>query len=1240
MNKHSKHKPALRRQKPLPGGGVLPFLGACLATLMALPVNSAVMWPDAPLQSAPPVPPNILFITDNSASMTLVSMPYGAKDWEYDDAAYKDQRDGGGATDVGLWDEPYNRSYLNNTIYYDPKVTYEPWIKADGTRYTDGTSITQVIGDWNQVAQPFSDTNDSTNAMYRNLVNDDEAIFYVPHTGVSKLPGNNKSTYHDPTATDGDINTINNSDYDRYVVFDNGSGPQVMRTGAPNVLASLDPGLRNIASKAWWRGNITVPAGTTTLRVTIQKGKGGGDADLYLKFGADPTTVSYDYRNWDTNNDQQITLLNPKPGTWHIGVYNKDGADPVTKEQIEALALNDGLTAATPTGRSNADELTNIANWYSYYRTRLKTAKGGASEAFATVGAGNRVAYVPLNKSNRATRLATGKVIPVDKNKGRFEDVGSALNKTDWYKAVQEEVVPESTTPLRIALDQVGKYYSRTDIDGPWSDGTADQHLDCRQSVSILTTDGYWTDDNQGSSYPYYTEDGKAGVITDVDGDGSTESDGGPDTTLADIAMHYYKTDLRPDLANNLTPTADDPAKWQHMTTFSISIGAQGTMAITDPAPDNTPGNWTNPLTTNGAVRIDDLWHAAVNGHGTFTVASSPTEFAQALIDALAAVAGRAGSNSNISTNSLSFQTGSAVYQASYTPGIWSGELQAFSTAGGVINATPLWSASSLIPAYGSRNILTWNGSAGASFPTTGQETALARSTGLAVVTGANNANYLKGDPSLEIRNSGKLRNRSTTVLGDIANSSPLYLEEGVTNRKHLFVGANDGMLHTFNAATGVEQFAYVPAGLNFSGTNGLGALSDPQYIHSWFVDGPLVATTQDKTPGANYLVGALGRGGKGLFGLDITNPAAFSTANVLWDNTGSAAPTNMGQVLGEPLIVKMNDGTTAIIASNGINSSSETASLFILNLTTGAIIKELDTGVTGGNGLSAPRGWDSDGNGTVDYVFAGDLKGNLWKFDLTATSKTNWVIDNSGSPMFVATDASDNPQPITSGLALAKDPVTMNLWVFFGTGKFLETTDVTDMSVQSMYGVIDGGVVAGRTSGGDGDLQKREIIEIDGTDHYRGFEAHSTLTATMKGWYIDLLTPPSPGTAEGERIVVRPQVIGTVLITASMIPPANDGTCDAFGSGYINALDAFTGTSTSQPYFDANGDGDFTNDTIGSPPVPIGSIDLGVGMPTMPVIIDDLLVVSGSDATLGKVKVNPQGMEPRRITWHEILRD
>src|SRR5207342_722142 len=182
---------------------------------------------------------------------------------------------------------------------------------------------------------------------------------------------------------------------------------------------------------------------------------------------------------------------------------------------------------------------------------------------------------------------------------------------------------------------------------------------------------------------------------------------------------------------------------------------------------------------------------------------------------------------------------------------------------------------------------------------------------------------------------------------------------------------ANDGMLHAFDASTGAERFAYVPGGIDFAN---LATLSDPQYVHRYFVDGPVVVASRKQTPGKNYLVGALGRGGKGLYALDVSDPANFGATNAMWelrDNGG-----DMGMVLGDPLIVTLNDAakTKAVIVSNGINSTNQHSVLFVIDLLTGAVLKKLDTGVGGDNGLSEPRGRDVDGNGTVDVVYAGDL--------------------------------------------------------------------------------------------------------------------------------------------------------------------------------------------------------------------------------------------------------------------------
>lgn len=861
MNTNAKHRSLSRgRLQALLHGRVLPFAAACLATLLALPVNAAVVWPDNPMQTGATVPPNIMFILDNSGSMALVSMPTVSEDFDVQDPNYTGTSTG--ASRTGLKDNPHDRSYLNNAIYYDPRINYQPWLTADGTtRLAGGTDPTSVFLDWN-----LADTGRGT----RDLRDNTESIFYVPHSGTVA----------------GDTNTAH---YDRYWIRNNGGTAEVVTSVAsrPAATPALPSGpWSSSGSGITVTVSITVPAGASSLRVFTAGGGTRVQLDLLNPGGSTVCTSK------NGNNSETCTVASPATGTWKA-TLRRDGGSNFSGVTIDAEIIapkpQTPPTTAYPSGRLQADELKNIATWYSYARTRIKTAKSGASEAFASLGRGYRVGYTPINgRSPDLSSTGTGPIIPVNKDEGRFEDDSGAgiTNKTDWYKLLQKEVVKDGSTPLRTTLNAVGQYYTRKDKMGPWGDGTDAEQLYCRPSFSILTTDGYWNDST-----------------TNKFGMGDEDKDG-HSVTLADIAMHYYQTDLRDDLVNKVPPSTEDPATWQHMVTFSLSIGLKGNMTITNPPPAPNSALWTDPMNAEDADRIDDLWHAAVNGHGTFVAASNPTEFATGLISALAAVAGRSGSASNVSTNSTSFQDNSAVYQASYTPGTWSGELAAY-TIKSDGTTTPLWKASSLIPAYGSRNIVTWDGSAGTSFPTTTQKSALARSTGVAPVTGDQNAAYILGDPSLEKRKpGGTLRNRIDTngnglVLGDIVDSSPAYS----TDSKSLFVGANDGMLHAFDSATGKEQFAYIPAGLKFSGTTGLGALSDPQYVHNWFVDGPVVVSTLARTPGVNYLVGTLGRGGKGMYGLDVTSPSTFTASNVLWDRTGSAAPADMGQVLGEEKI-------------------------------------------------------------------------------------------------------------------------------------------------------------------------------------------------------------------------------------------------------------------------------------------------------------------------------------------------
>jgi len=859
------------------------------------------------------------------------------------------------------------------------------------------------------------------------------------------------------------------------------------------------------------------------------------------------------------------------------------------------------------TTRTTAQERQNFATWYSFHRTRMKVAKAGASDAFADLPEDIRVGYTTIG--NNGTYR-----IPVGTDGGKF----AGTNRSTWFERLRA-AGGFGDTPLRGALGAARTYFSETGDTGPWGPGTGSTQLACRQNFAILTTDGFWNGDGGWNTT---NEDNSAGTaMTGPNGETYTYSPVRPfmddwGGTLADQAMVNWRTDLRTDMTNNVPYSPANPAFWQHLVTFGISIGLQGTLNPDVDLPALTSGAkaWPDPTDAEDLHRIDDLFHASVNGRGDFVAAKDPKAFRDGLGAALATIVTRTLSNSNVATNSTSFSSDTQIFQAGFVSGQWSGELSAFPLTASGVGAVPTWRASPAFPAWTSRKVFTSSGGSGQSFPTVAQNTTLT----------ADVVNYLKGDRSKEIQNGGTLRDR-VHVLGDIINSSPIH--DPVTNT--VFVGSNDGMLHAFSGANGAEQFAYVPAGLNFAN---LKTFADKDYQHRFFVDGQVVVSSRRQTPNKSIVVGALGRGGKGVFALNATSPGSFGAANVLWDKTGAAAEANMGLVIGRPVIAKLNNGVTGLIIPNGINSTNNRAVLMIYNLDTGALIAEIDTGVgssTSPNGLSSPAIFDAGGDGTVDFIFAGDLLGNMWRFNVSSTTPSAWTSAGNRSKLFAAGSA----KPITAAPALALNPKDFKLWIFFGTGRYLAAGDPGSTAVQTWYGMRDSA-----TEIPSGDLQRRMIEEQTSLSGrlVRTFETAGALDPEKKGWFIDLLKPPyPPGTAEGERMITNQRVVGRTLIASSVIPSTDP--CAVGGTGFVNALDAFTGASLTSSFFDIDRDGDFSDETAGGRPV--GGIDLNISMPTEAALVESILVVGGSRSTTGEVPVDLSSLYGR-VSWREVVRD
>jgi type IV pilus assembly protein PilY1 len=1053
---------------------------------------------------------------------------------------------------------------------------------------------------------------DSGSMAWRYMYNPDVTALFNGATQVSTQTGNNTGS----DATNGPAATTLAAMYDQnYVTNTIYYNPSTTYRGWQRADGSIMP---DIPYTAVLNSNTHVTGGTTA------------NLDNVVTTFYTPTTTNTnlsDARQYIRHRIHQTGATISGGGSLFVSSCRWDAtinnfANPNATTAV--LCDRNFATFTWPGGitRTIQQEKDNFANWFSYHRTRSKIAKAGASYAFndeSVFNADNeyRVGFTTIWQRSEFR-------IPVGTNNGVF----TGTNRTTWFDRLFDATA-SSTTPLIPALSRAGAYFSEPGAGGPWGPQATASQYECRQNFTILTTDGYWNNTSGALTPGNVDNTGGSTIVRPPtpgdEGDSFTYSAANPwrdgwSNTLADVAMYYWVRDLRTDLDNKVPKSISNPAFWQHMVTFGISIGLKGTLdpkskSDTD-ALENGTKVWPNPNDNEDLERIDDLYHASVNGRGAFVAAGNPTEFSEGIGSALRAISARRGSGSNATISGTSTSAGGKVFQAKYFASKWYGELQAYSvSSSGVDTSTPLWTAS--IPAFTTRKILTHNGTAGATFPTAAQT---------AVLT-PDIADYLRGDRSKELPDTspstGRIYRQRTSLLGTIVDSSPTYVKAS-DGTETVYVGANDGMMHAFDANTGLERFAYVPRGLDLDELKGF---SEPNFGHTFFVDGPIITSTERELASKTVLVGTLGRGGKGLYALDVTDPTAFVATKVLWDKDG-AGDNDMGQILSKPLIAKLNDGSTALIVSNGMNSSSEDAVLYVFDLQTGAEITRINAGGSN-NGLSAPRGWDDDGNGTVDYIYAGDFQGYVWKFDLNDSNPSNWEVAD-GRPLYVP--AAPGTQPITGGVTIGVDPGTDKRWVFFGTGRLLTTSDISDTSRQTWHGVIDD--PAATASVTRATMTARDIPFT--ATNSRAFEPHSALPPTSKGWYVNLDLPSNA--LEGERMVGDQQIIKNALIAASIIPLTSSNPCRP-GRGYINAIDAFTGTSLTTSLFDANSDGVFDgDDTLGGGSAAVGSIDLGVGMVTDPALMDRLLVAGGSLATLGSTPLDP-ALYGGRISWLEVIR-
>jgi type IV pilus assembly protein PilY1 len=382
---------------------------------------------------------------------------------------------------------------------------------------------------------------------------------------------------------------------------------------------------------------------------------------------------------------------------------------------------------------------------------------------------------------------------------------------------------------------------------------------------------------------------------------------------------------------------------------------------------------------------------------------------------------------------------------------------------------------------------------------------------------------------------------------------------------KMVYVGANDGMLHGFDAGTLVEKFAVVPSAVYPK----LNLLTSTDYAHEYYVDGsPVVGDAYINSSWKTVLLGSTGAGGKSVFALDITDPAHFAAGKLMWqfDTSNTTYANDIGYSIPHPSIVRLHNGKFVALIANGYNSTNGHAVLFIVDITDGSVIKAIDTGVDSDNGLSSPTPADKDGDRITDYVYAGDLKGNLWKFDLSSETVANWTASKLFTACSADTCSDSNRQPITSMPEAMRHPKG-GIMVLFGTGSYFSTSDNAAARIEAIYGVRD----YGSTELTRADLLKQKILaEADDTRIVSNTEVDYS---TKKGWYLPLVYPDTSTTATGERVVNDVVLSSSKLIVTTLIPSAASS-CDPGGNSWLMELEPINGARLNYVVLDINNDG------------------------------------------------------------------
>jgi type IV pilus assembly protein PilY1 len=790
---------------------------------------------------------------------------------------------------------------------------------------------------------------------------------------------------------------------------------------------------------------------------------------------------------------------------WKKESCTVDGTDCITNfdgNTLKRYEIKSGKSF--PSGRSYSAELQNFANWFTYYRKRrlmLGAAMGQVLENMT----GLRMGVVPFNDNVAPTMYDADSTSPLTNRlavTGRF------------YSAEGSGGTPTHTTMSYIR----GQFDTNTNI----------IQYACQRNSSFIITDGYAND--SAVAPPAYSQ--------------ATYGTGAPyqsitSSSLADKALGYFTLPLRTSVSplaagkvplGSATVVNPDTNTNLHLTTYALTLGAKGTLWPTAVDPFTTAPTWPTP-TSNSPSMIDDLWHATINGRGQMYGASDASATAEAIRAGLTDILSQVGAQGGVAVSTRNLRRGDGrAYYGIYNPAGWTGDLTANEIgASGAVSLTPTWSASALLTTrdWTTRVIASYNGSSGVGFTAAEVGGTVNPSSTWGVTTEV--MDYLRGDRTNE---STKFRKR-TGLMGAVINSEPVVArEEGV-----VYVASSEGMLHAIDIRDeqGKELWAYVPQAV----LGKIGETTDRAYTFKTKLDGtPIVAKSGASS---KLLVAGMGAAGRSYYAIDVTNPRGLSesglAAKVKWEFPSAgdtSTQAKMGQTVGRPSIVRLPDGSYAVLLTSGYNNTADgKGRLWMLNPSTGAVVHEfvVSAGTLGAESGLAHVSAFAEGDGSVRYVYGGDLLGNLWKFDLVSMATPSLVA--------VLKDGAGNRQPVTAEPELMwRDEKRI---VLVGTGRLLDITDFGSSGVQTFYAIADGATLNNARSA---------LVEQVYNKAGNSITSNAVDWTTGRGWYVDL----PAGEQANTRPVVARSAVGFVTNVA--------GSTDCSASSYFYILDVKNGGS------------------------------------------------------------------------------